>query len=78
MTWETRDSLDKIHTFYVGKLNEGDWYCGFPTTPCGQPVFGGYIFNVYNKSNPHRILEVQVFAPNASGVTKIEAIESVF
>jgi hypothetical protein len=71
--WETTASLDQIRTFYVSKLNEGDWYCGFPTTPCAQPILGGYIFNAFNKSKPLRSGTVQVFTPNAAGVTKIEA-----
>jgi hypothetical protein len=77
--WETTDSLDQIRTFYVAKLNEGDLQCGFPATagqaalPCAQLILGGYVFNAFRKNNTGRSVNVQVFPPNASGVTKIEA-----
>ena len=29
MEWETLDSIDKVHTFYATKLNQGDWTISF-------------------------------------------------
>jgi hypothetical protein len=77
MTWETLDSLDRVHTFYESKLNEGDWTCGGGDLgPCGgyplTRLSGGYDFVFTRKSNP-KLIGV-MYVTNASGVTKIDMV----
>jgi hypothetical protein len=73
MIWETLDSLDQVHTFYVSTFNEGDWMCGFPDAPCGWGLAGGgYNFLFFRKSNSKVSGIMFVTAP--SGVTRIQLV----
>jgi len=64
MEWETLDSIDKVHTFYATKLNQGDWTISFTgaTTTNFTAVFS-------RKSNSRETGIVG--ADGISGVTKI-------
>ena len=64
MEWETLDSVDKVQTFYTGKLAQGDWTLSFSGSSNGN--FSA-IFNRKSSSNVGGILGVD----GSSGITKI-------
>ena len=63
MEWETQDSIDKVHTFYAAKLNQGDWAISFSG---GTATNFSAVFS--RKGSKENGL---VAADSSSGVTKI-------
>lgn len=64
MEWETLDGLDKVHTFYAAKLNQGDWIISF--TGATATNFTA-VFSRKSNSKETGI----VGADSVSGVTRI-------
>ncbi len=65
MEWETRDTIDKVHTFYASKLSQGDWTIQF-SGPTGPSAFSA---SFTRKSNA-KVIGL-LGADGSSGVTKI-------
>ncbi|HKV88245.1 MAG TPA: hypothetical protein VJT78_09640 [Candidatus Dormibacteraeota bacterium] len=64
MEWETLDSVDKVHTFYATKLNQGDWTISFSGTTASS-------FNaVFSRKSNSKVVGT-IGADGSSGVSKI-------
>ncbi len=64
MTWETPDSVDKVHDFYSSKLSQGDWNITFNSN-----ANGSFAATFNRKSNSK--VTGGLSADSSSGVTKI-------
>ena len=64
MEWETRDGIDKVHTFYADKLSQGDWTIQF------SGATGASFSAVFNRKSNDKSAGI-VGADASSGVTKI-------
>lgn len=64
MEWETLDAVDKVHAFYLTRLNQGDWTISFSGAT-------GTSFNaVFSRKSNSKVVGT-VGADGSSGITKI-------
>lgn len=64
MEWETLDTIERVHTFYAGKLSQGDWTIQF------SGATGTSFSAVFTRKSNSKSAGI-LGADGSSGVTKI-------